>query len=237
MRPPAGVIRPLPRPLSRSEAAREGVHPRGQYALSPGPSPAAKLHETGAPARVAFGSSREHAITEVHRRRWRTRRRGTHGHQTRHPPLLQLRCGRGAGGEGGRPPPVAARHHASLGRGRGGHAKTLRSKRRDGIRTGSRVPAKSSFQNSLSTGFHRMSAPPIARNACWMSARRSYRIPRRRKRWSHAIVRSTTQRWRPRRAFESIFGRAMRGVIPRARHAARLARERYPLSACSFAGR
>jgi hypothetical protein len=164
VRPPAGVVRPLPRPLSRSEAAREGctrggstpsppaplpqrsckrgVHPWGQYALSPGPPPAAKLQERGAPARVAIGSSREHEITEVHRRRWLTRRRGTHGHETRRPPLLQLRCGRGDGGEGVRPPPVSARDHASLGRGRGGHAKTLRSRRRDGIRTGARIFGK-----------------------------------------------------------------------------------------------
>ena len=114
-------------------------HPRGQSALSPVPSPAAKLQERGAPARAVrplpppaaklqergapargpIGSSREHAITEVPRRRWRTRRRGTHGHETRHPPLLQLRCGRGDGGEGGLPPPVAARDHASLGRAEG----------------------------------------------------------------------------------------------------------------------
>jgi hypothetical protein len=79
VRPAAGAVRPLPRPLSRSEAAGEG-----------------------APATGTLGSSRDLVRTEVHRRRCLTRRRGTHGHETRRPPLLQLRCGRGDGGEGTR---------------------------------------------------------------------------------------------------------------------------------------
>ena len=55
-----------------------------------------------------------------------------------------------------------------------------------------------------------------------MSSRRSSRTRRRRCRFFQAFVRSTTQRCRPSRCFDSIPGRAMRGVMPRRRSSWRL---------------
>ena len=70
-----------------------------------------------------------------------------------------------------------------------------------------------------------------------MSSRRSSRTLRRRCRFFHAFVRSTTQRCRPSRCFDSMPGRAMRAAMPRRRSSCRFFREEYALSACSLAGR
>ena len=70
-----------------------------------------------------------------------------------------------------------------------------------------------------------------------MSARRSQRIVRRRKRADQARVRSTTQRWRPRRSERSTPRRAMRGVIDRSRRSVRQRRWSQALSARSLFGR
>ncbi len=70
-----------------------------------------------------------------------------------------------------------------------------------------------------------------------MSSRRSWRTARRRKRFSHARVRSTPQRWRPRRAPLSTPRRAMRGRMPRLRRSARRERWSQPLSARGLSGR
>jgi hypothetical protein len=80
VRPPAGVVRPLPRPLSRSKAAGEGA--------------TRFVAMRSALARRASSSMhlREHGIT-----------RRPEGDPRGCTPLLQLRCGRGHGGEGGLP--------------------------------------------------------------------------------------------------------------------------------------
>lgn len=59
----------------------------------------------------------------------------------------------------------------------------------------------------------------------------------RRKQDSQARVRSTTQRQRPNVSRDSMPRRAMRGVIPRVRQAARRGGKWSPLSACRVAGR
>ena len=56
-----------------------------------------------------------------------------------------------------------------------------------------------------------MRPQPRVRQACWISARRSERIVKRRMRFNPARVRSTTQRWRPNRWLDSVPLRAMRG--------------------------
>ena len=73
--------------------------------------------------------------------------------------------------------------------------------------------------------------------AWWMSARRSQRMVRRRRRASQASVRSSTQRCRPRRSERSTPRRAMRGVMGRSRHSARHRRWSQALSAWSLRGR
>ena len=55
-------------------------------------------------------------------------------------------------------------------------------------------------------------------SAMWMSARRSWRVARRRNWANQAKVRLTTQRWRPAFAGVSTPRRAMRGMTERARH-------------------
>ncbi len=70
-----------------------------------------------------------------------------------------------------------------------------------------------------------------------MSSCRSSRTRRRRCWFFQAFVRSTTQRCRPSRRFDSIPGLAMRGTMPRRRSSCRFLREEYALSACNFAGR
>ena len=72
--------------------------------------------------------------------------------------------------------------------------------------------------------------------AWWMSARRSQRMVRRRRRASQASVRSSTQRCRPRRSERSTPRRAMRGVMGRSRHSARHRRWSQALSAWSLRG-
>jgi hypothetical protein len=70
-----------------------------------------------------------------------------------------------------------------------------------------------------------------------MSARRSHRIVRRRYLASEAKVRSTTQRYRPKRSLRSIPFRAMRHLMPRCPRNRRQRGMSHPLSACSFSGR
>ncbi len=94
-------------------------HRRGSSALSPVPSPAAKLQERGATHFVAVSSApARQASSSMHLREHEITRR-PEGDPRGCTPLLQLRCGRGAGGEGGLP----SRVHPSLrerGRGEGG---------------------------------------------------------------------------------------------------------------------
>ena len=66
-----------------------------------------------------------------------------------------------------------------------------------------------------------MRAQPRVTKASWMSARRSSRMARRRKRASQAKVRSTAQRRRPSFSLVSTPRLAMRGWTERARHSAR----------------
>ena len=54
-----------------------------------------------------------------------------------------------------------------------------------------------------------------ARKPSWMSSRRSVRMRSRRRLWSQAKVRSTTQRWRPSPEPCSVWRRAISGLTPR----------------------
>jgi hypothetical protein len=102
-------------------------HRRGSYALSPVPSPAAKLQERGATRLVAMSSAPARQPSSSMHLRDLVLTRRPDGDPRGCTPLLQLRCGRGAGGEGVLPPRVHPSLAASLrerGRGRGRTAPT-----------------------------------------------------------------------------------------------------------------
>lgn len=73
--------------------------------------------------------------------------------------------------------------------------------------------------------------------ARWVSSRRSKRTRSLPNPANHAWVRSTTQRYIPRRSLLSIPFRAMRAVMRCRGKSARHRRQSYPLSACNFSGR
>ncbi len=103
-----------PQPHPRD--ARSRTDTRGRRTPSPpSPLPQRSCKRGGVTRFVAVSPApARQASSSMHRREHEITRR-PEGDPRGCPPLLQLRCGRGDGGEGGLPPRVAARDRASLG--------------------------------------------------------------------------------------------------------------------------